>query len=410
MALFHGGISVTDISFFLFCIVAVVAVGYGLGRITIKGMSLGNAGVFLAALAFGCFLYGPLNAQLTITTADEAVHYTTQALKMVENAGLILFVTSIGFIAGPAFFNNIKRHFKSYVLLGLVVVAMGGVTAAVCLWFGRTIGGEADSPSFTGMMAGIFSGAITSTPAFSAAKSTVVAEQEGIVAVGYGIAYLFGVVGKVLFVQIIPKLEKADMAVERAKLARVIEIKTVSVSDNQTVTMDPYGLTVFALAAAVGIVIGTIKIGPVFSLTSTGGCLLTALLLGHFGRCGRLCLIPPETTLRVFRELGLVLFLVGAGIAGGVQFVENFKWSYFLYGVIITIVPLTVGYLFAKYVLKLPLLNALGSITGGMTSTPALSTLIHVAGTEDVAMAYAATYPVALVAVVLVSQALVIFF
>ena len=66
--------------------------------------------------------------------------------------------------------------------------------------------------------------------------------------------------------------------------------------------------------------------------------------------------------------------------------------------------PIVVGYLFARKVCKLPLLNNLGSITGGMTSTPALGTLIGVAGTDDVAAAYAATYPIALVLIVLASQ------
>ena len=59
---------------------------------------------------------------------------------------------------------------------------------------------------------------------------------------------------------------------------------------------------------------------------------------------------------------------------------------------------------------RLNILNILGSITGGMTSTPALGTLINVAGTEDVAAAYAATYPIALVAVVFVSQFIIILF
>ena len=53
------------------------------------------------------------------------------------------------------------------------------------------------------------------------------------------------------------------------------------------------------------------------------------------------------------------------------------------------------------------LLNNLGSITGGMTSTPALGTLINTAGTDDVATAYASTYPVALVLIVLASQFIV---
>ena len=119
--------------------------------------------------------------------------------------------------------------------------------------------------------------------------------------------------------------------------------------------------------------------------------------------------IDKHTT-EVFRELGLVLFLIGAGIPGGAKFVEYFKAQYFFYGLLMTLVPLFVGYLFAKKVLKLSMLNSLGSITGGMTSTPALGTLIDVAGTDDVASAYAATYPVALVIVVLVSQFLIILF
>ena len=120
--------------------------------------------------------------------------------------------------------------------------------------------------------------------------------------------------------------------------------------------------------------------------------------------------MPAESTLKLFRELGLVFFLAGAGIPGGAEFVENFDPMYFVYGVIMTILPMVVGFLFAKYVLKLSLLNNLGSITGGMTSTPALGTLIGTAGTEDVAAAYAATYPISLIAVVLVSQFLIILF
>ena len=94
----------------------------------------------------------------------------------------------------------------------------------------------------------------------------------------------------------------------------------------------------------------------------------------------------------------------------GYSFFELFDVQYFFYGVLMTIVPMIAGFFFAKYVLKLSLLNSLGSLTGGMTSTPALGTLIGTAGTEDVAAAYAATYPIALIAVVLVSQFLIILF
>ena len=182
--------------------------------------------------------------------------------------------------------------------------------------------------------------------------------------------------------------------------------------------LDGHGFAAFALAAIVGTFVGMIKIplsaeglsGTCFSLTTTGGCLLTSLIFGHFAHIGPVNVTPKDSTLKIFKELGLILFLVGAGVAGGAKFVELFKFSYFIYGIIMTVVPMIVGFLFAKYVLKLSLLNNLGSLTGAMTSTPALGTLIGVSKTDDVASAYAATYPIALIAVVLVSQFLVILF
>ena len=51
--------------------------------------------------------------------------HTKNALKIIENMGLILFVTSVGFIAGPKFFSNMKKNFKSYVCLGLIIIIAG---------------------------------------------------------------------------------------------------------------------------------------------------------------------------------------------------------------------------------------------------------------------------------------------
>ena len=174
------------------------------------------------------------------------------------------------------------------------------------------------------------------------------------------------------------------------------------------IDVDEFGFMALGLAIVLGIFIGGINYKN-FSLTTTGGCLLVSLVLGHFGRIGKISLMPKEHTLKIMRELGLMLFLIGAGVAGGASFVQYFKAVYFIYGIIMTLVPMVIGYIFAKFVLKMPLLNNLGSITGGMTSTPALGTLIHVAGTEEVASAYAATYPIALVAIVLVSQLVIRF-
>ena len=74
-----------------------------------------------------------------------------------------------------------------------------------------------------------------------------------------------------------------------------------------------------------------------------------------------------------------------------------------------TLVPMIVGFILAKFVFKLSIFNNLGSITGGMTSTPALGALISTAGTDDVSSAYAATYPVALILVVIAAKLIVMF-
>jgi len=409
MNLFGGVMPITGITFLVFCVFAISAIGYALGRITIKGVSLGTAGVFIIALVFGCFFYDDLKTQIPDTT---------NALKIVENMGLILFVSSVGFIAGPKFFSNMKKNFTSYVLLGLVIIVAGGIVAIGCVYLGRAMG-ETNMEKLSAIVSGLFAGALTSTPAFSAAKAAVATpEMEQLVSVGYGIAYIFGVIGVVLFVQLMPKILKANMADERANLISAGDAKENRKETTKLIELDDFGIAPFAIAAVIGILIGMIKIplssqgldGTTFSLTTTGGCLLASLVFGHFGKIGKVNLMPSTTTLKVFRELGLMLFLIGAGISGGARFVEEFKIDYFFYGVAMTILPMIVGFIFAKYVLKISILNTLGSITGGMTSTPALGTLIHVAETEDVAAAYAATYPIALVAVVLVSQFIIILF
>ena len=417
MNLFGGVIKITGVAFLMLSLMIIIALGYLLGRITIKGVSLGTAGVFIVALLYGGLFYGNLSD--TLGTANIAAN----GLKTIENIGLIFFVTSVGFIAGPKFFHNLKKNFKSYILLGVVIILAGGLTCVGCYFVGRNFAG--DQKEFVAILDGLLSGSLTTTPGFSAAKETVknvyaatpdlAAAYESAVTVGYGIAYLFGVVGVVLFVQIIPKIVKANMAEERKKLESV-DVSGKKAKSGKLLEIDGMGLGAFGLAALCGVVLGNIRIpltsqgldGTCFSLTATGGTLIAALIFGHFGHFGKMNVMPPKKTLEILRELGLMLFLIGAGVSGGSNFVKFFKPIYFVYGALMTIIPLIVGYIIARKLLKLSLLNSLGSITGGMTSTPALGTLISVAGTEDVASAYAATYPIALFAVVLVSQFIII--
>lgn len=407
MNFFDGIISITGIGFLMLVVFAVAGLGYLLGRVTVKGVSLGTAGVFIVALLIGALVFEAQGTNLVTESFGTKAELAKNYFKIIENLGLILFVTSVGFIAGPNFFSSLKKNFKSYAFLSLLIIILGGLTTVFCI---KVFGCKA------AMAVGLLSGALTSTPAFSAAKDTIgsvyagnadkISEMEDIVTVGHGIAYLFGVVGVVLFVQVVPKLLKANLDEERKKIASV-DTGASKNEGKKLFNIDNFGLAAFAIAVVIGMLVGGIKI-PMgkssFSLGTTGGCLLSSLVVAHFGHFGALSMKPEKRMLELFREFGLMAFLIGAGIPGGASFVKYFEPELFFYGVMMTIVPMVVGFFIAKYVIKLPLFNNLGGITGGMTSTPALGTLINVAKTDDVASAYAAAYPIALISIVLVSQ------
>lgn len=395
----------------------ILGLGYLLGGVTIKGVSLGTAGVFLVAILFGwlCTLgfdKVPLLNAFHMENTSEAVVKNLKG--PVQNLGLILFVGSVGFIAGPNFFKNLAKNFKTYILLGVIIILSGTFVAVIfTLITPKEWGSE--------YWAGILSGALTSTPGFSAAKEAAEASKESLITLGHAIAYPFGVVGVVLFVQLLPKFLKADMTKEREALKVGAEEEKRDYS--KFFKCEDFGFLPFALAIVAGLLLGSITIpltgkgyeGACFSLGTTGGVLIMCLIFGHFGHIGKLSLEVKEGTLKVLREFGLALFLLGAGFEGGVALVEEISkaggasivvWG-FVGGALMTVVPMIVGFILGKFVLRLPLLNNLGSITGGMTSTPALGTLISTAGTDDVASAYASTYPIALVLIVLASQLMI---
>lgn len=407
---------ISTLTALLLGIFIISALGYLLGSINIKGVSLGTAGVFLVAIAFGCLCTVSGLKDIPILN-NFYIENSTSALykyygSIVQNIGLVLFVASVGFIAGPSFFKNLKKNAKSYVLLGIVIICVG---AFVAVMFALILGEGYSGKEFS---VGILSGALTTTPGYSAALEAATTEgAKSMVTLGHAIAYPFGVVGVVLFVQLMPKILKADMEKERGML-KIGQMEIIKKREG-LFEADPFGLCSFALAVVVGLLVGAIKIplsskgytGTCFSLGTTGGVLIMCLVFGHFGHIGKLSLEVPEKTCKVFREFGLMLFLIGAGVAGGAQLVtkiSEYGGLIILYGfaggIVMTLLPMIVGYFIASKCLKLPLLNNLGSITGGMTSTPALGTLIKVSETDDVASAYAATYPIALVLVVLASQ------
>lgn len=387
----------------LFIVFVILAVGYLLGRITIKGVSLGSSGVFIIALVVGVLI------------AKFGWDISTKGITgYIKNLGLAMFVTSIGLISGPTFLRNFKKKGLSYVTIGAVIIVVGTIVCIIMVALDPNL-----DPA-TGV--GLLMGALTSTPGLSSAQNVFDEALKGKIAAASGLAYPFGVLGVVLFIQLMPKILRRDMNEEVAKLKALLSANSknqkavvneegdiIEVKETKKLfSLDSYGICVFAIAVALGMIVGaiTFKLGSSakFSLGTTGGTIIVGLLLGHFGKIGKISLNVPVSTLKPFREFGLVLFLTGSGIEGGLEFLNVFQPIHLLYGVIMTMVPMIVGFIVARYVFKLELLNNLGSICGGMTSTPALGALIHVSGTDDVAQAYAATYPIALFLLVFVPQ------
>ncbi len=396
----------------LFIMFVILSLGYLVGAIKIKGVSLGSAGVLLAAIVVGVifFLCGEKDANgnflgCWVTVGDTKVALWVPSVqsvfKTVQSIGTVLFVTSVGLIAGPKFFRSFNKSMISYVVMGAGIVLCGvGITVLLA-----AIDGDMSIAMGTGLLAG----SLTSTPAFGAAEEAA-GELASEVTAGYGIGYLYGVLGVVLFVQLMPRILKVDIAKERESFvaANTIQIKE---DGKKRIVVEEFGFFPFFLRVILGLLIGSIQIplgsGKPFSFGSSGGTLIAGLIVGHFGHLGKLDLKISKQTLNLLRELGLVLFLVGAGVPGGVNFVSAFNWIYIVYGIIMATVPMILGFLLGKYVFKLSIFNNLGSITGGMTSTPALGALISTAGTDDVASAYAATYPFALVLIVVACKLIV---
>ncbi|MBO7274906.1 MAG: permease [Clostridia bacterium] len=360
----------------------IAVLGYALGSISIKGLSLGTSGDLLVALVFG--------------------HFNLEVPSVIRNVGLVAFVTAVGFIAGPKFFRNFKKKAMSFIILGIVIICSGALTCIAVV----KLGGIS-----TDLAVGMMSGALTSTPGLAAAI-----EETGsnMASIGYGIAYPFGVVGVVLFVQLIPKFLKIDIEAEKERLAAAA-VQEESASPlkqrKEARNLDEFGILPFAIAVVIGLLVAKINIplpgGASFSLGTSGGPLLAGLVMGHFGRVGNISISVKKSTLEVMRELGLALFLMGAGTQAGKGFVEVLKENgvaLFLWGAVMTIVPMIIGYILARKIFKIDVLNSLGSICGGMTSTPALGTLMTMTKAEAVAISYAATYPVALIFVVLACQ------
>ena len=159
----------------LFCLFITVALGLIIGRITFKGISLGAAGVLFVALTLGHFGYSIPDG--------------------IGTLGLVIFIYCIGIAAGGRFLSALSKEGCRPLIVALVTM---GSSALVILLAQHLL----NLPK--GIALGLYTGAMSSAPALAAASEGLANQQDLIV--GYGIAYPMGIIGIILFVQIIPKI------------------------------------------------------------------------------------------------------------------------------------------------------------------------------------------------------------
>ncbi|MCY1634641.1 aspartate:alanine exchanger family transporter [Marinifilum sp. D737] len=169
-----------------FVLFLIVAIGFIVGNIKIKGISLDVSAVIFVALVFG--------------------HFGVSIPKDIQNIGLTLFIFTIGIQAGPGFFESFKKNGRELIVLAFILVGSASlVTILLALIF------KID----TDIAIGLLTGSLTSTPGLAAAIEST---QSAMASIGYGIAYPFGVIGVILFVRMYPKLFKVDIEKEAQKL------------------------------------------------------------------------------------------------------------------------------------------------------------------------------------------------
>jgi putative transport protein len=172
----------SDIALTVSVLALVAVVGLWIGNVKIRGVGFGIGGVL-----FGGIIVGHFVDQAGITLSSPMLHF-------IQEFGLILFVYTIGIQVGPGFFASLRVSGLKLNLFAILIVVLGGlVTAILHKLFNIPLP----------VVLGIFSGAVTNTPALGAGQQILrdlglpfdVVDQMGM---SYAMAYPFGICGILL--------------------------------------------------------------------------------------------------------------------------------------------------------------------------------------------------------------------
>ncbi|MCG3137538.1 MAG: Aspartate/alanine antiporter [Phycisphaerae bacterium] len=176
--------------------------------------------------------------------------------------------------------------------------------------------------------------------------------------------------------------------------------------------LDETSIITFAAGIALGVAVGYLPLpfmGEGAHLGAGGGAFLVGLVLGHLGHLGPVRIYVPNAAKHLMRELGLVIFLAGAGSRAGEKFVSVVQQSgveLLLVGAAITIVTVSVALFLLLRVMRWNILSGGGALSACMTNPPGLAAASQLADADAAAVAFASVYPVGLIAKIVLAQAI----
>ena len=428
-----------------FVILLVTALlGLLVGNIKFGKMRIGSSGTLFVGLGVGWLIYryslwitaqGPQNP--AYKSAQEILEMGVSSLD-IFNIFLVILVASIGLQNGESIKHILKHYGVRFMFLGFLITFCGAVFSVLPGF----LLGQAN----LNQGAGIYSGALTSSPGLASAieksieysqeriarypqispeeqqqfleqngltytpgapltqeqQDQIISRAESDVGTGYAISYPIGVIAVILGVNLLPKLFGIDLEAEK----RLLDLEIHQAADPMD-TPHKFDLTGFFLVCAIGYTVGMINfnLGPVrnLNLGSTGATLLASLYLSHRGKLGPINFRMDPKTLGSFTQVSVVMMLSVVGLRYGYQFVEsiaNQGIGILLSAAVAAFLAILVGFLVGRYWFKINWVILSGVICGGMTSTPGLGASIDAIGRDEPGMGYGATYPFALIGMI----------
>ncbi len=181
------GIMPTLLSNSVFLLFTIIILGEALGHIRLKSFSLGSAAIIFVAMVFG--------------------HFGYMLPSEFQTLGLVLFIYSVAVTAGPGFFTSFNKQGINLAIGAATIIAVAALMTVLSCWlFNFDVS--------TG--AGLFAGALTSSPGLAVAVEAV----EGNAAAAYGVTYAGGIICVIVFVNLLPKLLRVDVKNEERTIDR----------------------------------------------------------------------------------------------------------------------------------------------------------------------------------------------